>query len=46
VFGWFESKQAAERAGDAMAEAFKSVKLASDVFVSKVGAPGAKVLSR
>ncbi|MBL8920943.1 MAG: homoserine kinase [Myxococcaceae bacterium] len=44
VFAWCESKAKAERAAKAMAEAFGSVKLASDVYVSKVAARGARVL--
>ncbi|MBM4784011.1 MAG: homoserine kinase [Archangiaceae bacterium] len=44
VFAWFESKAKATRAGAAMAEAFKSVKLEADVLVSKVDGPAAKVI--
>lgn len=46
VFGWFDTKLKAERAGRAMAEAFRSVKLGADVLVSKVDGPGARVLDR
>jgi homoserine kinase len=45
VFGWFESKALAERAAEAMALAFKGVGLGSDVFVSPVNSPGARVES-
>lgn len=44
VFAWFDSKAKAQKAGDAMAQAFRSVKLGADVLVSKVAAPGARVL--
>jgi homoserine kinase len=44
VFGWFESKAAAETAGAAMAEAFKAAGLGSDVLVSKVNGPKARVI--
>jgi len=44
VFAWFDSKRGAERAGAAMAEAFRSVRLGADVVISKVAAPGARVL--
>jgi homoserine kinase len=44
VFAWFDSKAKAHRAGAAMAQAFGSVKLGADVIVSKVAAPGARVL--
>lgn len=44
VFAWFDSKAKAQRAGAAMAQAFHSVKLGADVLVSKVAAPGARVL--
>lgn len=44
VFAWFDSKAKAQRAGGAMAEAFRSVKLGSDVLVSKVAGPSARVL--
>lgn len=46
VFAWFDSKAKAQRAGAAMAEAFRSVRLDADVHVSRVDAPGAKVLRR
>jgi homoserine kinase len=45
VFGWFESKALAERAALAMASAFKAAGLGSDVFVSPVNSPGARVES-
>ena len=45
VFGWFESKGAAERATVAMAAAFKDAGLESDVLVSPVNAPAAKVIA-
>jgi homoserine kinase len=44
VFAWFDSKPKAQAAGAAMAEAFRSVKLGSDVLVSKVAGPGTRVL--
>lgn len=44
VFAWFDSKAKAQRAGQAMAEAFRSVKLGADVLVSKVAGPSARVL--
>ena len=44
VFAWFDSKAKAQKAGVAMAQAFHSVKLGADVLVSKVAAPGARVL--
>jgi homoserine kinase len=43
VFGWFESKAAAEAAVVHMAKAFKAVGLDSDVVVGRVDAPGARV---
>jgi homoserine kinase len=46
VFAWFDSKTKAQAAGAAMAEAFRSVKLGTDVLVSKVAGPGARVLGR
>lgn len=46
VFAWCDSKAAAARAAAAMAEAFRSVRLGSDVLVSKVAGPAAKVLAR
>ena len=45
LFGWFESREKAERAVEAMASAFKTVGLESDRFVSKVGGPAARVVS-
>ena len=44
VFAWFDSKAKAQKAGAAMAQAFHSVKLGADVLISKVAAPGARVL--
>jgi len=44
VFGWFESRTAAEGAAAAMAAAFQAVGLPSDQIVSPVSAPGARVL--
>lgn len=46
VFGWFESREAAERASIAMAAAFKVAGLESDRFVSRGDAPGAHVERR
>ncbi len=46
VFAWFDSRAKAQAAGRSMAEAFASVKLGSDVLVSKVAGPGARVLRR
>jgi homoserine kinase len=45
VFGWFESKAAAEQATLAMARAFADAGLSSDRLVSRVDAPGARVES-
>lgn len=45
VFGWFESREAAERASLAMAAAFKEAGLESDRLVSRVSGPAAKVIS-
>lgn len=45
VFGWFESRAAAEHGAAAMAAAFADAGHASDRLVSLVGAPGAKVLA-
>lgn len=44
VFAWFDSKAKATKAGAAMKDAFKSVKLEADVLVSKVDGPAAKVI--
>jgi homoserine kinase len=44
VFGWFDSKGAATRGSQAMASAFSSVRLDSDVLISKVATKGARVL--
>ena len=43
VFGWFESRSDAEGAGTAMAAQFAAVGLQSDVLVSKVAGPAARV---
>ena len=45
VFGWFENRGVAEQAGSAMSEAFAKAGLASDVFVSPVAGPAARVES-
>lgn len=45
VFGWFESKEKAQVAGAAMAAAFKSAGLESDVLVSKVNGPAARLVT-
>ena len=45
VFGWFEERAHAERAGRAMADAFAKAGLPSDVFISPVAGPAAKVES-
>lgn len=45
VFGWFDSRARAEAAVVAMAAAFKDEGLGSDVLVSAVNAPGARVES-
>lgn len=45
VFGWFESKGAAQTASVAMAQAFTEAGLESDVVVSAVDAPAARVVS-
>lgn len=45
VFGWFDSKERAQAAVEAMATAFAQEGLASDVLVSKVNAPGARAES-
>ena len=45
VFGWFEDRGSAERAGRAMAYAFSKAGLPSDVFISPVAGPAAKVES-
>lgn len=44
VFGWFESRAAAERAAGAMAAAFKEAGLESDQLVSPVSGPSAEVI--
>lgn len=43
VFGWFESREAAARAGAAMAGAFREAGLDADVLVSRVDGPAARV---
>lgn len=45
VFAWFESREGAEKAGRAMAEAFRQVGLESDVLVSRVGGAAARLES-
>ncbi|MSR44266.1 MAG: homoserine kinase [Phycisphaerales bacterium] len=45
VFGWFESRDDAQRGAAAMRDAFRSVALESTAMVSVVGAPGAQVVS-
>jgi homoserine kinase len=45
VFGWFTSRVAAQAAGQAMASAFHDIGLGTDVIVSPVDAPGARVES-
>jgi hypothetical protein len=44
VFAWFEHEAPAREAGKAMAEAFGAAGLASDVIVSPVDAPGARLV--
>ena len=44
VFGWFESKAAAERAAVAMASAFKEAGLEADQLISPVSGPAAGVI--
>jgi homoserine kinase len=44
VFGWFESREGAERAAAAMVTAFKDVGLGSDPLVSPVSGPAAGVI--
>ncbi len=43
VFAWFEGKEQAQCGVTAMADAFATVGLASDCYVSSVAAPGARV---
>ncbi|MEO6952289.1 MAG: homoserine kinase [Polyangia bacterium] len=43
LFAWFDGKQAAERGAQAMSDAFSTVGLASDRYVSPAAAPGARV---
>lgn len=45
VFGWYESREAAARATQAMAAAFKDAGLDADQLVSKVDGPRAEVLA-
>jgi len=46
VFGWFESREAAERAAENMAAAFKNAGLDSDQLVSRANGPAAFVEER
>ncbi len=46
VFGWFESRLAAEQAGTAMVAAFGRHGLAASAFVSRLDAPGARLLDK
>jgi homoserine kinase len=43
VFGWFETRELAQRGGAKMEEAFREVGLDADVLVSKVAGPAARV---
>lgn len=43
VFGWFRSRAAAERGGAAMQRAFAGSSLTSDVFISPVAGPRARI---
>lgn len=43
VFGWFEDRASAERAGRAMADQFQKAGLGSDILVSPCAGPAAKV---
>ncbi len=45
VFGWYESREAATRAAEAMAAAFAEAGLAADQLVSPVDGPAARVLA-
>lgn len=45
VFGWYESREAATRATQAMAAAFRDAGLESDQLVSKVEGPKAEVIA-
>lgn len=45
VFGWFDSREGAEKASVAMAAAFVEAGLAADRFVSPVDGPAARVIS-
>lgn len=44
VFAWFEDRASAERAGKAMADAFRDAGFASDVHVTPIGAPAATLI--
>ncbi len=46
VFAWFEQRDAAAAAGEAMAAAFADAGLASDIIISAVANSGASVISR
>ncbi|MGE4069672.1 MAG: homoserine kinase [Lysobacterales bacterium] len=46
VFAWFEQREAAAAAGEAMAAAFAEAGLASDIIISAVANSGASVISR
>ena len=45
VFAWCEDRAGAERAGDAMASAFRDAGLGSDVHVTAIGAPAAALMT-
>ncbi len=45
VFGWFESREAAQSAAAAMQHAFHDAGLGSDPLVSEVNAPGTQVIA-
>jgi homoserine kinase len=45
VFAWFEDSASAERAGKAMAAAFRDAGLASDVHVTPIGGPAAALIT-
>lgn len=44
VFGWFEGRPAAEKAAEAMAQAFEAVGLQADRLVSPVAGPAARLV--
>ena len=44
VFGWFETREQAERAGAAMVAAFAEAGLRARAWISPVAAPGARLL--